>query len=253
MVVKAAIKREERQLAGYPERKQARLKVNVYVEGGVINGNVDATTNCNSEALREELNRFMQRALKRDDISIVVKKCSGYKEAAKQFMAAKGDEESYLYVDLDRKPELRNEWFKSLAQDGIEMSQEKTGHVSFWIQEMEAWFLKQPEAIELWAEDEGLVRKKGQEAALSEHPSIKNKDIEHLQQKASFLMGVILRQVFAPQEKSRKSASGKPRNLKYGKLRHAPGIIAHLNPVDLILKDDELKLFCEKVRKNSVL
>lgn len=91
------------------------MVVNVYVEGGVIAGNVDATTSNNSEALREELNRFMQRALNREDISIVVKKCSGYKEAAKQFINAKDDGESYLYVDLDRKPELRNEWFKSLS------------------------------------------------------------------------------------------------------------------------------------------
>ena len=41
------------------------MVVNVYVEGGVIAGNVDATTSNNSEALREELNRFMQRALNR--------------------------------------------------------------------------------------------------------------------------------------------------------------------------------------------
>lgn len=225
------------------------MVVNVYVEGGIINGNVDATTSNNSEALREELNRFMQRTLHRNDISIVVKKCSGYKEAAKQFINATDKENNYLYVDLDRKPELRNEWFKSLSDDGIEMPQDKTNHVSFWIQEMEAWFLKQPEAIERWAEDENLTRKKGQDSQLSEHPSIKNKDIEHLQQKASYLMGVILRQVFAPQEKGRKSASGKVRDLKYGKLRHAPGIIAHLNPIDLISKDNELKSFCEKVQK----
>lgn len=225
------------------------MVVNVYVEGGIINGNVDATTSNNSEALREELNRFMQRALHRNDISIVVKKFSGYKEAAKQFIYTTDKENNYLYVDLDRKPELRNEWFKSLSDDGIEMPQDKTNHVSFWIQEMEAWFLKQPEAIERWAEDENLTRKKGQDSPLSEHPSIKNKDIEHLQQKASYLMGVILRQVFAPQEKGRKSASGKVRDLKYGKLRHAPGIIAHLNPIDLISKDNELKSFCEKVQK----
>lgn len=225
------------------------MVVNVYVEGGIINGNVDATTSNNSEALREELNRFMQRALHRNDISIVVKKCSGYKEAAKQFINATDKEDNYLYVDLDRKPELRNEWFKSLSDDGIEMSQDKTDHVSFWIQEMEAWFLKQPEAIERWAEDENLTRKKGQDGQLAEHSSIKNKDIEHLQQKASYLMGVILRQVFAPQEKGRKSASGKVRDLKYGKLRHAPGIIAHLNPIDLMPKDNELKSFCEKVQK----
>lgn len=228
------------------------MVVNVYVEGGIISGNVDASTNNNSEALREELNRFMQRALHRDDISIVVKKCSGYKEAAKQFInATSEEEEKYLYVDLDRKPELRDEWFKSLTEDGVVMPQEKTDYVSFWIQEMEAWFLKQPRAIELWAEDEGLARKNGQDAPLSEHPSIKDKDIEHLQQKASFLMGVILRQVFAPQEKAKKSASGKVRDLKYGKLRHAPGIIAHLNPSDLINKDRELASFCEKVQRRE--
>lgn len=225
------------------------MVVNVYVEGGIINGNVDATTSNNSEALCEELNRFMQRALNRNDISIVVKKCSGYKEAAKQFVNATDGEDCYLYVDLDRKPELRNEWFKNLSANGIEMSQDKADHVSFWIQEMEAWFLKQPEAIELWAADESLKRKPGQNQPLSEHPSIKNKDVEHLQQKASYLMSVILRQVFAPQEKGRKSASGKVRDLKYGKLRHAPGIIAHLNPADLIPKDKELKSFCEKVQK----
>lgn len=227
------------------------MVVNVYVEGGIINDNVDATTSNNSEALREELNRFMRRVLHRDDISIVVKKCSGYKEAAKQFINATGEEENYLYVDLDRKPEQRDEWFKSLSDDGIVMPQEKTDHVSFWIQEMEAWFLKQPEAIELWAEDEGLTRKKGQETPLNEHPSIKDKDIEHLQQKASFLMGVILRQMFAPRKKAKKSATGKVRELKYGKLRHAPGIIAHLNPSDLINKDNELNSFCEKVQRGN--
>lgn len=228
------------------------MVINVYVEGGVINGNVDATTNNNSEALREELNRFMQRALNHNDISIVVKKCSSYKEAAKQFINATDEENNYLYVDLDRKPESREEWFKSLSDDGIEMSQDKAGHVSFWIQEMEAWFLKQPEAIELWAEDENLIRKPGHNSPLSEHPSIKDKDIERLQQKASYLMGVILRQEFAPIEKGKKSTSGKIRDLKYGKLRHAPGIIAHLNPTDLISKDDELKSFCEKVQPKNV-
>ena len=223
------------------------MVVNVYIEGGVIDGNVDATTNNNSEALREELNRFMQRALNRDDISIVVKKCSGYKEAAKQFIETTDSGENYLYVDLDRKPELRNEWFQSLSDDGIIIPQNKIEHISFWIQEMEAWFLKQPEAIELWADDENLIRKHGQNFPLAEHPAIKDKDIEHLQHKASLLVRVILRQTFTPQEKGRKSASGKVRDLKYGKLRHAPGIIAHLNPIDLISKDIELKSFCEKV------
>jgi hypothetical protein len=52
--------------------------------------------------------------------------------------------------------------------------------------------------------------------------------------------------VFLPQNK-KKSATGKVRELKYGKLRHAPGIIAHLNPAELMENDRELKSFCEKV------
>ena len=227
------------------------MVVNVYVEGGVISSNVDTTTHNNSEALREELNRFMQRALNRNDISIVVKKCSGYKEAAKQFIDATDSEDNYLYVDLDRKPELRNKWFESLKSDKIDMPDDKAEHVSFWIQEMEAWFLKQPEAIESWADEENYMHKAGQDRPLAEHPSIKGKNIEHLQQKASYVLSVILRQVFAPQDKIKKSASGKARELKYGKLRHAPGIIAHLSPADLISKDNELKSFCAKVAESK--
>ena len=63
-------------------------------------------------------------------------------------------------------------------------------------------------------------------------------------------MGVILRHFFMPKDKVKKSVSGKVRDLKYGKLRHAPGIIAHLIPSDLINKDDELRMFCEKVQNN---
>ncbi|MDY4649619.1 MAG: hypothetical protein SO542_03395, partial [Muribaculaceae bacterium] len=130
---------------------------------------------------------------------------------------------------------------------GIEMSQDRKDNVYFWIQEMEAWFLKQPQAIERWAEEENLSRKSGQEQPLSEHASIKGKDIEHLRQKASYILGVILRQVFTANDKTKKSKTGKVRDLKYGKLRHAPGIIAHLDAKELILLDKELRTFCEKV------
>ena len=132
--------------------------------------------------------QIFERLGSRDDIDLILIDEDKRKDTAerKKFINAADNEENYLYVDLDRKPELRNEWFKSLSDDGIEMSQNKVEHVSFWIQEMEAWFLKQPEAIELWAEDENFIRKPGQNSPLSEHPSIKNKDIERLQQKASY-------------------------------------------------------------------
>lgn len=224
------------------------MVVNVYAEGGILSGNDDASTIANSEALREELNRFMQRALGRDDISIVVKKCASYKMAAKEFI--KEDDEncdSYLYVDLDRLLELKAEWFESLAHDGIVMPEEKTDHVCFWIQEMESWFLKQPQAIEDWAADEGYKHKANKQEPIAEHESIKDKDIERLQHKASDILKVILRQVLEPADKTRVSATGKVRDIRYGKLRHAPGIIAHLNPETLKACDSELQTFCDKV------
>jgi hypothetical protein len=220
------------------------MVIHVYVEGGVMPGNVDATTAANSEALREELNRFMQRALHREDISIIVKNCAGYKMAAKEFLKDTS-KESYLYVDLDRVPECRHDWFVSLAQDGIAVDDDHADRVYFWIQEMEAWFLKQPQAIEDWALEEGYTHKPKYEALIANHPKIQGKDIEHLKAKASDILSVILRQVFDPGHKSRMSASGKIRHLTYGKLRHAPGIIAHLNPVLLQEVDHELAQFCK--------
>jgi hypothetical protein len=220
------------------ERRDWRQKmvVNVYVEGGIVNGNVDATTNNNSEALREELNRFMQRALNRNDISIVVKKCSGYKEAAKQFINATDEADNYLYVDLDRKPELRDEWFKSLSDDGIEMSQDKSDHVSFWIQEMEAWFLKQPECLDRWGKAQGFLRqKKGIEIAADNQ--IAGKDIEGLS-KPSKIVGVFVQRYF-----ERVLPNGKPQKVKYGKLKSAPGIIDQLDENTLVAVDRELLRF----------
>ena len=151
------------------------------------------------------------------------------------------------YVDLDRMPELRAEWFESLRHDGIAISKERSDHVCFWIQEMESWFLKQPQAIEDLAANEGYKHKANKQEHISEHKSIKNKDIEHLQHKASEILKVILRQVLEPIDKTKVSAIGKVRDLRYGKLRHAPGIIAHLNPETLKACDRELQAFCDKV------
>lgn len=225
------------------------MVINVFVEGGVTSNNVDADTIANSEALREELNRFLQRVLNRNDISIVVKNYGGYKNVAKFFINDEATE-SYLYTDLDRIPEKKNEWFESLSNDGIVMPKEKADKVFFWIQEMEAWFLKQPQAIEDWACQEGYTHLPKHKAHLSQHKSIKGKDIEHLQQKASEIMTVILRQVFSSNDKKNiSSKSGKIRRLRYEKLRHAPGIIAYLNHNDLLAIDSELMNFCNRIQQ----
>ena len=228
------------------------MVVHIYIEGGIMSGNNDATTIANSEALREELNRFMQRTFNRNDISIIVKKCASYKMAAKEFIKGiNNNTESYLYVDLDRVPELKMQWFQSLKDDGIDFPADKIDHVCFWIQEMESWFLKQPQAIEDWAADEGFKHKSNKLDPIAEHASIKGKDIEHLHQKASDILKVIFRQIFEPIDKNKVSSSGKIRDVKYGKLRHAPGIIAHLNPIALMGCDNEFSTFYNKVNTST--
>ncbi|MBD5356993.1 MAG: hypothetical protein HDR88_08340 [Bacteroides sp.] len=80
----------------------------VYAEGGTLDAKSSAITMNNVASLREELNRFMSEALGRDDIQIIVKLSGGYKNTAKEFVNSNG-EFTYLYVDLDRLPEKRNE------------------------------------------------------------------------------------------------------------------------------------------------
>lgn len=211
----------------------------VYAEGGILNGNNNAATMGNNAALREELNRFMSEALQTDDIQVVVKTSAGYKSAAAIFVNSQ-DLQKFLYVDLDRKPELREDWFTDIDNEGITIEDDLKDRVFFWIQEMEAWFLKQPEALEEWAADEGFERKTKFEAHLSEHPAIKNKDIERLQHKPSRVLADMLKQTFNSSELDKRN---RPIAVKYGKLKHAPGILSHLDVEDLISKDLELQNF----------
>lgn len=219
------------------------MVIRVYVEGGTHDVNVSAATMCNVAALREELNRFMSSTMRRDDITIVVNIAAGYKNAAKTF-AENNSERTYLYVDLDRKPEKRDEWFTDLADDGLDLPQDCRDRVFFWIQEMEAWFLKQPMAIEEWAEEEGFKRKPNKTQNLSEHKSIKGKDIEQLASKASYILYNILKQTYFS---SNTDKHGKPTKLLYGKLAHAPGLISHLDPTSLLQSDKELRTFANTV------
>lgn len=109
---------------------------------------------------------------------------------------------------------------------------------------MEAWFLKQPQAIEDWAKEEGFHRKTNSVTHVAQHKSIHGKNIERLQQKPSEVVKLILRQTFLSKylDKDKKYA-----DLKYGKLAHAPGIISHLSPKELIKIDQELQAFIKKV------
>ena len=140
------------------------MVIRIIIEGGSLQNNNDTTdektiqTYDGSEVLREELKKFFTKALGVSDISVIVNYEGSNKNAAKVFVAQ--PKEDYLYTDLDDIPENRAEWFTRMEKDGIIIQDERKQDVFFWIQEMEAWFLKQPKCIEAWAAVRSIEIKK---------------------------------------------------------------------------------------------
>lgn len=212
------------------------VNLNIIVEGGTLDPNVSDDTFNNVEALRESLNKLFSRLLKRDDISVRVDIGAGYRNAARMFV--KHAANHYLYVDSDDVDTDR--WFDKLdnpdPNKAIVIPADAKDKVFFMIQEMEAWFLKQPECLDRWGKAQGYIRqKRGIEIAADNQ--IAGKDIEGLS-KPSRIVGVIVQRYF-----ERVLPNGKPQKVKYGKLKSAPGIIDQLNEQALVAVDKELLRF----------
>lgn len=212
------------------------VNLNIIVEGGTLDPNVSDDTFNNVEALRESLNKLFSRLLKRDDISVRVDIGAGYRNAARMFV--KHAANHYLYVDSDDVD--TDKWFDKLdnpdPNKAIVIPADAKDKVFFMIQEMEAWFLKQPECLDRWGKAQGYIRqKKGIEIAADNQ--IAGKDIEGLS-KPSKIVGVFVQRYF-----ERVLPNGKPQKVKYGKLKSAPGIIDQLDENTLVAVDRELLRF----------
>lgn len=220
------------------------VTISIIVEGGVL-GTKDAPgTVDNSNALRESLHWIFSNVLQREDISIEVHMAAGKRAAAKAFRDAPTD--IFLYTDLDREPSKRADWFVGMKTDNpkepIEFSDEKADRIYFMIQEMEAWLLKQPEAIEAWAKDRNYKHFPDREH-VSTHYHIKGKDVEQIS-KPSEKLKDIMKQTFQS-DKLRKN--GKPKGIDYGKLKTAPSMLKYLDVNLLITNDSELSRFKKDV------
>ncbi len=148
----------------------------------------------------------------------------------------------YLFVDSDCPPAEKYDWFKTLVNEvnpdkTIVIPQEKQPYVFFMVQEMEAWFLKQADDIlPRWAENNGYSRKRPDER-ISEHSTIRNRNIEELgnpSEKLAFLMKVYF------------FKGDKP--AKYRKLKTASELLDLLDAPKLISKDEELQRFIAIVK-----
>lgn len=220
------------------------VSISIIAEGGVL-GTKDAPgTVDNSNALRESLYRIFAEVLKRDDISIEVHMASGKRAAAKRFRDSNAD--VFLYTDLDCKPEKRADWFVRMKTENqsepIEFSQDKADRIFFMIQEMEAWMLKQPDAIESWASDRNYKHFSGR-GHVSTHYHIKGKDIEQIS-KPNEKLADILKQTFQSDKLRR---NGKPKGVEYSKLKTAPAMLKYLDVNLLLIHDAELHKFKDTV------
>ena len=181
--------------------------------------------------------------------NIKVEEEGGWEMAGYSFATQNGND--YLYVDLDRPPELRQDWFSQVLRNGLPFPSSKAEYVFFWIQEMEAWFLKQPQAVNNWICSEPITMSK--QIDIGEDKSIKGKtpdEIEHLQRKPSDIMNTLFQRYLLSGNKDK---NGKPKKLEYGKLRHAPRIIPFLDAETMLLQDKELAHFVGFVNHISPL
>lgn len=219
------------------------VKLNIVVEGGIALDNVSADTANNVEALRQSLYKFFVKVLRREDLDITVFMGWGYRMAAKHFL--KDPASNCLYVDSDEPYSTKHKWFERLVNDihpekTIIIPDSQKSMIFFMVQEMEAWFLKQPDCLDRWAIAEGYSRKDTHEN-IAEHSLIKGKDIENIS-KPSVKLEIIMKRYFV---KNKKAA-------KYGKLKIAPTLLDSLDPETLIPIDLELQRFISTINTKVI-
>ena len=216
------------------------VKLSLIVEGGAFDTAAEVANNV--ESLRQSLYKFFNRILGRDDIDIVIFLGAGYRNAVKQFVDT-NTIPLILFVDLDYPPNSKHMWFTRLTNElhpelTITIPEEKIQYIFFMVQEMEAWFLKQPDCLNRWAESEGYDRKSS-ELDIADHSLIRGKNIEEIA-KPSEKLAILIKRFFCKGSKA----------IKYGKLKHAPQLLDSLN-VDLILPlDSELQRFVSLIKGN---
>jgi hypothetical protein len=222
-------------------RGKKMVEITVIIEGGIVNTDkADTLTVDNSQLLRQSFNMIFSKLLKKD-VSIVVQLGAGYRNAASQFVKS---EKSgvFLFVDLDDRKEHIPNWFTKLETENpdkpITILDSKKDKVFFMIQEMEAWFLKQPASIDKWGKTNNYLRLHPTKK-IEDHSLISSKDIENIAKPSEKLYDLIKH--FFENERNGKK-------IQYGKLKSAPGLLDQLDVSDLLKKDCELQRFCKVIK-----
>ncbi len=214
------------------------VALTVYVEGGVLpHPNIDPLTLDNSDRLRRSFHTFFSKLLSpQDTIDIKVLPDAGDKQSAKfllEHSSIATDTNVVLFVDLDKAPDKRGD---RIAELGLN---EVSEQVYFMVQEMEAWFIAQPEIFTSFADTEGYERKKP-DAKIPNNSLLKNKHPETIEEPSAKL-DTIFGQHFAIQKK----AGGKLKPASYKKLKHSSLLLELLDAPKLSPIFSDVKRFQE--------
>jgi len=193
------------------------VTVKIVVEGGIMpNSNIEAQTIANSERLRESFYKLLVQVIEPKYFNLQIEMGAGEKNACKIFKRAVSKNRCSLLIDLDGGKEIRETRLKDLEINDY------SEFVFFMIQQMEAWILSQPAAIE---KGMAFYNREKQEKLLSDDQIFSYLPYE-ISQPASKL-NTILSRYYSFQKR------GVKKKKKYGKLKDAPLFIENIDAKEL--------------------
>jgi hypothetical protein len=219
------------------------VEITIYIEG-MPSENPAVLTVDNSAIFRENFHQLFSQKLSTTEFNLRIKPFGSITQAKKMLEQIETQGiNAILLMDLDAPKEKIDERLNQYQPFD-------TSKIFFMIQEMEAWIISQIDKIEEFGKNEGLIRKRNNEA-INNNSLIKNKSPEQIH-KPSEKLDTIFRQYFDVLKirKGKERKKGK----RYSKTKDGPILIGLLN-LEILMQDfdeaDRLIDYIKKIKKEQ--
>lgn len=222
------------------------VKLNIFVEGVADTTSGDFLAIDNSATFREAFHKLLIQHFSEEEFDLVIHPIGTVKQNKEKINSyLKNNENAIALFDLDGAPnqrEHRLSYYHEVIRDKI----------FFMIQEMEAWILSQPEAIDSFASKKDLIKKRD-DKSIEENSLLKGKNIQDVE-KPSEKINTIFRQHFDELKFHRKSGKYKRKAKGYHKVKDAPELVSLLNfeKLTFVFEDaNKLELHIESLKSQN--